>query len=568
MATGSETASRISRYRHRVVAERDALRAALGTAAEHQRRTLADLVAENAGTAFGVEHGFARIRDVADFRAAVPIRDYDALAPWIDRAATGERNVLSADDPVVYFMSSGSTGDSKKIPITRSFMRRVFFPFYYAAWANFAEHFPLVLARDDSTLNLKHDPVTRLPATASGRPHAGASQVDFGTAFGEPLAAEPGTRAPWGTLPADAPDDHLERTYLRLRLAVEADLRCVIGINPAMVAALPYQLAQWWPRVVKDLRDGTLGGRPYGPANRERAAELERLAEYHGTLLPAHVWPNLELIFCWTTGLASLYLPRVRESYGPRVTVLPAPVAASEGPIAVALDRHPTAGSLVVPAALFEFVEADHDLRPDSPTLLFDELTEGEEYHAILTHVGGLYRYALGDVVRVVDRVAGVPRVEYAGRRNLSDVAGERLRESHVVRALRAALGRVGLEVVNATCRAVGDGGRPRYEFALAPFTPFGATEAEALTGALDVALGEVAAGYRTARAGGRLDAPVLHLLPADRLLEDWQDRVAQGTRPTQVKDRVFQRDEAGWRRLLGGLTHGTSTEGTPHGGL
>ena len=109
-----------------------------------------------------------------------------------------------------------------------------------------------------------------------------------------------------------------------LRLAVEADLRCVIGINPAMVAALPYQLAHWSPRIVKDLRDGTLGGRPYGAANRDRAAELERLAEYHGTLLPAHVWPNMELIFCWTTGLASLYLPRVRESFGSRVTVLPA----------------------------------------------------------------------------------------------------------------------------------------------------------------------------------------------------------------------------------------------------
>src|SRR2546425_4051659 len=175
MTIDPETASRVARYRRRVVAERDALRAALGRAAAHQRRALVELLAENADTAFGVEHGFAGIRDVADFRAAVPIRDYAALAAWIDRAAAGERNVLSADDPVVYFMSSGSTGDNKKIPITRSFMRRTFFPFYYAAWANFAEHFPQVLARDDSTLNLKHDPAARLASTASGRPHAGAS---------------------------------------------------------------------------------------------------------------------------------------------------------------------------------------------------------------------------------------------------------------------------------------------------------------------------------------------------------------------------------------------------------
>ncbi|WDZ83123.1 GH3 auxin-responsive promoter family protein [Micromonospora cathayae] len=551
--TQTPTSSRLTQYRHRVVAERDALRRALPTAAEHQQQALADVLAHNAGTAFGVEHGFARIRNIDDFRSAVPIRDYDALAPWIERAAAGEQNVLSADDPVVFFKSSGSTGDSKKIPITRTFMKRVFFPFYYAAWANFAEHFPAVLAHDDSTLNLKHDPVP-VDTTASGRPHAGASQVDFGTAFGEPLSAEPGTRAPWATLPAHAADaDHLERAYLRLRLAVQADLRCVIGINPAMVAAVPHQLAQWWPRIVKDLHDGTLGGHPYGPADRERAAQLERLAAYHGTLLPAHVWPNLELIFCWTTGLASLYLPRLREAFGPGVTVLPAPVAASEGPVAVALDRHPTAGPLVVPAAWYEFLPADDDIRPDSPTLRHDELAEGQEYHVVFTHVGGLYRYALGDVVRVVDRVAGVPRVEYAGRRNLSDVAGERLRESHVVRALRTALDGGGLEVVNATCRAVDTGvDVPRYEFALAPFRPFGDTETRTLAGALDTALGSVSAGYRTARAAGRLDPPVLHLVPADRFLTEWQWRVAQGTRPAQVKDRVFQRDEAGWQRVLG----------------
>ncbi|MEU0427158.1 GH3 auxin-responsive promoter family protein, partial [Streptomyces canus] len=30
----------------------------------------------------------------------------------------GERNVLTADDPLVYFSSSGSTGREKHIPIT------------------------------------------------------------------------------------------------------------------------------------------------------------------------------------------------------------------------------------------------------------------------------------------------------------------------------------------------------------------------------------------------------------------------------------------------------------------
>jgi GH3 auxin-responsive promoter len=559
-------ADRPEAYRHRVLSERDGLLAALALPRQVMDRTLAGLVETNAGTAFGLEHDFKSIRSWRDYRSAVPIRDYDALAPWINRAAGGERNVLSADDPVVFFMSSGSTGDSKKIPITAEFMRTGFFPPFYAAWANFIEHFPDVVADDASTLNLKYDPVHRTPTTASGRPHLGASQVDFGAAFGEPLAAEPGSRAPWGELPVPVGDtDYLEKAYVRLRLAVEHDVRCVIGINPAVVAALPYQLGQWWPRIVRELRDGTVGGRRHGWPNAERARELDRLAGYFGTLRPAHVWPNFRLIFCWTTGLASLYLPGLAEDFGQGVTVLPAPVAASEGFVAVGTDRHPTACTPALTAAFHEFADADTDLRPDTETLSFEELETGREYHVVLSHVGGLYRYALGDVVRVVDRRDDMPRVSYAGRGGLSDVAGERLRESHVVRALRMALDAGGLRVRNATCRPVTSGGVPRYEFALAPGQPVSATEAAVLVSSVDGALRGVSADYDAARARGRLGEPRLHLLPADAFLREWQGRVESGVRPPQVKDRVFQRDDAAWRALLASATDPVSSRKDEH---
>jgi hypothetical protein len=545
---------RLESYRRRVVAERDALLGNLADPAGVRQRVLRDLTGANADTRFGREHDFTNIRDWRDFRAAVPIRTYDELAPWIDRAAAGERNVLSADDPVVFFMSSGSTGDSKKIPITREFMRRGFFPPFYAAWATFADHFPTVLADDNSTLNLKFDPVSRTATTGSGRPHLGASQVDFGTVFGEPLAAEPGSRAVWGELPVPVGDtDYLAKAYLRLRLAVEHDVRCVIGINPAMVAAIPYQLDRWWPRIVKDLRDGTLDGRPYGSPAPERAAELERLAVRAGTLRPFHVWPRFQLLFCWTTGLASLYLPHLAAEFGPETAALPAPVAASEGFVAVGADRHPTACSPALGAAVHEFVDADEDLRPDSATLGFEELETGREYHVILSHIGGLYRYALGDVVRVVDRRHGMPRVCYAGRNTRSDVAGERLRESHVVTALRRALDSGGLAARNATCRPVVPDGSatPRYEFALSPVQTLTDAETTALAAALDDALRSASADYATARDAGRLAAPALHVLTGDAFSQDWAARVAAGIRPAQVKDRVFQRDDEAWRRLL-----------------
>lgn len=542
---------RLHRYRQRVFAERDRLTDALADGIGSQRAVLADLLACNADTKFGREHGFDRIRTLDEYRGAVPIRDYAALAPWIERAAHGESGVLTADDPVVYFTSSGSTGTPKKVPVTRRFMRTTFFPFYYAAWAPMAEHFPEVVAEPDAVLNLKHDPLPALRTTPSGRPHLGASQVDFGTTFGEPLSAEPGSRASWETLtnPVD-PGDHLEKQYLRLRRAVEGDVRCVIGINPAMVAALPYQLRLWWPRILKEIRDGTLGGLPYRAPNPDRAAELERLTTRFGAVRPAHVWPNLRVVFCWTTGVATLYLPRLREEFGIGVTVLPAPVAASEGPVGVALDRHGSAGSLVVTASVYEFVDADTDLAPDAATLAPHELEPGREYHVVFSHVGGLYRYAVGDVVRVVDMTAGVPRVEYAGRATTVGVAGERLRDAHVIRAVAAATAATGLEVRNVSCHppaAEGDG----YAVALAPQDPWSATETTRFAAVFDQALA-AAPGYRTARDTGRLAPAAPRVLPADAFLRAWHAEVAAGVRPAQVKDRVFRTDPSAWQRLLG----------------
>ncbi|MDH2391181.1 GH3 auxin-responsive promoter family protein [Streptomyces sp. HNM0663] len=548
------TPGHADRYRERVYAERARL------AAEHtdlpgtQRRVLADLLEFNSGTEFGRQHGFGRIRTMDEFRAAVPVRDYAAHAPLIERTAAGERGLLTADAPEVYFTSSGSTGAHKKVPVTPRFMSTTFMPFYYAAWAPLIEHFPEVLQRPDAVLNLKHDPLTALPTTGDGRPHVGASQVDFGARFGEPLSAEPGTGAPWAVLlvPTD-PGDHLERAYLRLRLAVQSEVRCLIGINPAMIAAVPHQLNLWWPRIVKEVRDGTLGGLPYGAPDPERAARLERLADYFGTVRPAHVWPRLRALFCWTTGVASLYLPALREEFGGDVTALPAPVAASEGPTGVALDRHGSAGSLVASASVYEFVPADEDLLADSTTLLPHEIEAGQDYHVIFSHVGGFYRYAVGDVVSVVDRVGGVPRVEYAGRGVRSDVAGERLRDAQVVRALHTALRSGGLGLRNVACRVEPETDDiRRYVFAIAPRTPWRPHETARFTAELDRALATESAGYGHARAAGQLGRPAVRLLDTEAFTRDWQTAVGTGIRPTQVKDRLFRQDEALWRRLTG----------------
>jgi len=525
------------------------LLAALAEAAGQQRRVFEAAVRGNAETEFGRRHGFERVRSVDDFRAAVPVGTYDDYAPWIESAAAGRPNVLTAEEPLLFFTSSGSTGDPKKIPITATFARECFMPFLYATYAGIADRHPHLVDRVDAVFSLKHDPGAPRGATASGKAHIGASQLDFST-VGEQLR-EPGTNAPWGPLPDDLlRTDTFERLYHRLRIAAEHDVRCLVGINPAQVAALPHLLDRWWPQLVEDVATGRLGDVVRRPPNPERAAELSRRAEARGTLLPRDLWERLELVVCWNAGLASLYLPKALEAFGDEVAVHPAPVAASEGPIGIPLDGHPTAGALVVSGVFYEFIPAAEQIRPEAETLLFDQLEDGGEYHVLLTHAGGFYRYAVGDVVRVRGFVEGVPRVEYAGRATTVSAAGERLRESQLVRALDRACGGAGCSIVNASAR-VDEGLRPpQYEIAIEPAA--GCTVlAEVLATRLDRALSEESAGYRRARSRAALDVPRVRLTAAGAFHREWELRVRAGTRPPQVKDRVFWRDPAGWRRLV-----------------
>ena len=77
-----------------------------------QRNLLVQLIGRNRESVFGREHRFASIRSVDDFRAAVPVRTYDDLLPWIDRAQRGEPRVLTAEPVIVFEQTSGSSGSA------------------------------------------------------------------------------------------------------------------------------------------------------------------------------------------------------------------------------------------------------------------------------------------------------------------------------------------------------------------------------------------------------------------------------------------------------------------------
>ncbi|HEY9559595.1 MAG TPA: GH3 auxin-responsive promoter family protein, partial [Anseongella sp.] len=73
-------------------------------------------------TSFGKDHGFATISNYKEFRERVPVRDYEALRPYIERMVAGEPDVLWKGKPQYLAKTSGTTSGVKYIPITHTSM--------------------------------------------------------------------------------------------------------------------------------------------------------------------------------------------------------------------------------------------------------------------------------------------------------------------------------------------------------------------------------------------------------------------------------------------------------------
>ena len=202
----------------RVLAEHQRHLDSLDRPEEVQRQVLAGILEANAHTECGRLHGLPDVTTVDGYRAAVPIRTHEELMPWIDRVIAGESNILTTEEPQVYFSSSGSTGREKHIPVTRSYMQKVFLPFYYASFAVLMRSLPEALSAPDRVLNLWQDPTAPIVRTQGGQPHIGPSQVDY-RKFGESTAVGPGNDAAWSRIPDElAGRGPWERAYYKLRL--------------------------------------------------------------------------------------------------------------------------------------------------------------------------------------------------------------------------------------------------------------------------------------------------------------------------------------------------------------
>ncbi|MGH4029080.1 GH3 auxin-responsive promoter family protein [Actinomycetota bacterium Odt1-20B] len=519
------------------------------------RSVFDDILDQCAPTEFGRTHGLSRVRTLDAWRRAVPIQQYEDIEPYVARAREGRPAVLTRSHPYAYLKTSGSSGTPKHVPTTRHWRDRYRGPALYAQWGLYFEtlaaadaragrpasaaHLPQVLDLSWERTASRPGPDGGPPAySISGRPAAVSSRDWLPPWYDEPwLIGDPGE--PWDAA-----------LYRKVRLLAGAGVRAVVALNPSKIISLAQTLAAHGERLVADVRDGTLNGRPHpalGP-DRETADRLDAVLKARGGAAGlTDLWPGLSLAVAWNSASAALYGDWLEEVL-PGVPRLPFSTTGTEGIVTLPVDGHPSAGPLAVDQGVYEFVPVEdtdgaESLAPDAETLLFDELESGREYRLVMSQANGLLRYDVGDVYRVVGHYGATPRLEFTGRAGFrASFTGEKLTETQVHQAVVESLPeRLGGRPL-FTCVPVW-GAPPRYHVVVEGAAGLDAAELEAFAHAADAALRRINIEYGEKRASRRLGRIEITAADWGAFARAEERRRARGTSSNQIKHHWLQRD-------------------------
>ncbi|RYY47847.1 MAG: GH3 auxin-responsive promoter family protein [Chitinophagaceae bacterium] len=95
------------------------IKKSMTTAVADQQQVFQQLIKTGLKTEFGKDHDFASIKTYEDFKQRIPIRDYEAFKPYIEKIKEGKHNILWKGLPIYFAKTSGTTSGVKYIPITR-----------------------------------------------------------------------------------------------------------------------------------------------------------------------------------------------------------------------------------------------------------------------------------------------------------------------------------------------------------------------------------------------------------------------------------------------------------------
>ncbi len=320
-----------------------------------QQDVFRNLIDSAKNTHFGQDHGFDQIKSHADYKTRVPIRDYEALRPYVEKAVTGNQDILWPGKPLYFAKTSGTTSGTKYIPITKASM-----PHHIEAAKN-ALFFHIHNTGDPSFVDgklifLQGSPVlSDTNGIATGR-------LSGIVAHYVPSYLQKNRLPSWET---NCIEDWETKVDAIVEETHHKDMRLISGIPP-------------WVSMY-----------------------YEKLIEKTGKKV-GELFPNLKL-FVYGGVNFEPYRSKLEALVGrslPSVELYPA----SEGFFAFQ-DQPKQKGMLLQlnSGIFYEFVPADKFFEPNPPRLTIGEVTLDTNYVMLVSTNAGLWAYNVGDTVMFTD---------------------------------------------------------------------------------------------------------------------------------------------------------------------
>ena len=472
------------------------LRKSVSDPVKAQWDVLSALLAKGKATAFGRDHDLKDGLSVAEFQARVPVRDYEGLRGYMERAVKGEEDVVWPGVPLYFCKTSGTTSGAKFIPLTKDSMPNHIGSARNALLGHIAGTGDASFV-DGKMIFLQGSP--ELAKTPGG--------IHLGRLSGIVAHHVPGylqaNRLPsWET---NCIEDWEAKVDAVVEETCMEDLRLVSGIPS-------------WVQMY-----------------------FERLLAHTGKATVKEVFPNLSLFVHGGVAFGP-YAERFRQLLGfdiARVELYPA----SEGFLAYQ-DAPGVEGMLlnVNDGIFFEFIPADRYFDEAPPRLTVGEVELGVQYAVVLSSNAGLWGYDIGDTVKFVSLAP--PRVLVTGRiKHFTSAFGEHVIAEEVEGAAQEAVAAHGgvMTEFHVAPQVTPEEGMPYHEWVVA-FEEM-PEDVDAFAATLDVALQARNPYYKDLIQGSVLRPAVVTPVPSDSFTEAMRRRGKLGGQnkvPRLANDRTM----------------------------
>ena len=317
-----------------------------------QASILKRIIKKAEATKFGEDHQFAEIFNYADFKQAVPIREYEDLKSYVELIINGQSNVLWPGFPKYLAKTSGTTSGVKYIPITKESIR-----YHIKTARNTILNY--VNSADSDVFSNKMIFLSGSP-TLSTKGHISTGRLSGIVNHEVPSWFRPNQLPSMQTNCIEDWESKLDKIVAE---TVVENMSVISGIPP-------------WVQMY-----------------------YERLLEKTGKINIKEVFPNLKLFVHGGVNFKP-YKQILDKLHGEKIDTLET-YPASEGFIAFQ-DNLADEGLLLNTNAgmFFEFVEPQFIADENPKRLVLSQVEENVDYALIISTNAGLWAYNIGDIIR------------------------------------------------------------------------------------------------------------------------------------------------------------------------